>query len=152
LCIAAGVVRAGFVTDLFGAPIRYGYRNGIALTIIVGQLPRLFGFSIDAAGIIDEAVAFADALRADLTNPVAPCRRHVAAEAGPCLIDAATEHRPSGTLRPSAAASPRRRSSERTKSGDELAIGWPPARRSTPGRSVASSRHPSSSRDRTPRS
>ena len=45
LCLAAGLVRAGFVTDLLATPIRYGYLNGIALTIIVGQLPKLFGFS-----------------------------------------------------------------------------------------------------------
>ena len=71
LCLAAGVVRAGFVTELLATPIRYGYLNGIALTIIVGQLPKLFGFSVDAEGLIDEAVAFADGLRAGLTNPVA---------------------------------------------------------------------------------
>ena len=71
LCLAAGLVRAGFVTELLATPIRYGYLNGIALTIIVGQLPKLFGFSVDAEGLMDEAVAFMDALRAGLTNPVA---------------------------------------------------------------------------------
>ena len=34
--------------------------NGLALTILVGQLPKLFGFSTDASGLIDEARAFAD--------------------------------------------------------------------------------------------
>ena len=29
--------------------------NGLALTILVGQLPKLFGFSVDADGFIDEA-------------------------------------------------------------------------------------------------
>ena len=71
LCLAAGAVRAGFVTELLAMPIRYGYLNGIALTIIVGQLPKLFGFSVDAEGLMDEAVGFADGLRAGLTNPVA---------------------------------------------------------------------------------
>ena len=71
LCLAAGIVRAGFITDLLATPIRYGYLNGIALTIMVGQLPKLFGFSVDAEGFMDEAIAFADALRAGLTNPVA---------------------------------------------------------------------------------
>ena len=32
--------------------------NGLALTILVGQLPKLFGFSVDADGLIDEARGF----------------------------------------------------------------------------------------------
>ena len=31
-----------------------GYMNGLALTILVGQLPKLFGFSVDADGFIPE--------------------------------------------------------------------------------------------------
>src|SRR5262245_39892932 len=71
LCLAAGLVRAGFVTDLLAMPIRYGYLNGIALTIIVGQLPKLFGFSVDAEGLTNEAVAFATGVRDGLINSVA---------------------------------------------------------------------------------
>ena len=47
VCILAGVVRLGFVTELLSKPIRYGYMNGIALTVLISQLPKLFGFSID---------------------------------------------------------------------------------------------------------
>ena len=47
LCIAAGVARLGFVTELLSKPIRYGYMNGIALTVLIGQLPGLFGCSRD---------------------------------------------------------------------------------------------------------
>ena len=50
VCILAGVVRLGFVTELLSKPIRYGYMNGIALTVLISQLPKLFGFSIDAEG------------------------------------------------------------------------------------------------------
>jgi high affinity sulfate transporter 1 len=71
LALAAGVVRAGFVTDLLAMPIRYGYLNGIALTIIVGQLPKLFGFSVDAEGLVNEAVGFVDGVRAGETITVA---------------------------------------------------------------------------------
>ena len=71
LCIAAGLLRAGFVTELLAVPIRYGYLNGIALTILVGQLPKLFGFSVDADGLVNEAVGFANGVRDNLTNPVA---------------------------------------------------------------------------------
>ena len=43
LCILAGVARLGFVTELLSKPIRYGYMNGIALTVMISQLPKLFG-------------------------------------------------------------------------------------------------------------
>jgi high affinity sulfate transporter 1 len=47
LCCLAGCFRFGFIADLFSKPIRYGYLNGIALTVLVGQLPKLLGFSVD---------------------------------------------------------------------------------------------------------
>ena len=50
VCILAGVARLGFVTDLLSKPIRYGYMNGIALTVLISQLPKLFGFSIENEG------------------------------------------------------------------------------------------------------
>ena len=49
----------GFIADLLSKPTQIGYMNGLALTILVAQLPKLFGFSIDANGLIGEAVAFA---------------------------------------------------------------------------------------------
>src|SRR5262245_23463934 len=42
VCILAGVLRLGFVTELLSKPIRYGYMNGIALTVLISQLPKLF--------------------------------------------------------------------------------------------------------------
>jgi len=50
VCILIGVMRFGFVTELLSKPIRYGYMNGIALTVLISQLPKLFGFSIDGVG------------------------------------------------------------------------------------------------------
>ena len=50
VCILIGVMRLGFVTELLSKPIRYGYMNGIALTVLISQLPKLFGFSIDGVG------------------------------------------------------------------------------------------------------
>jgi len=50
ICIVAGVLRLGFVTELLSKPIRYGYMNGIALTVLISQLPKLLGFSVDADG------------------------------------------------------------------------------------------------------
>jgi Sulfate permease and related transporters (MFS superfamily) len=39
-------LRLGFITDLLSKPIRYGYMNGIALTVLLSQIPKLFGFSV----------------------------------------------------------------------------------------------------------
>ena len=50
VCILAGVARLGFVTELLSKPIRYGYMNGIALTVLISQLPKLFGFSVESEG------------------------------------------------------------------------------------------------------
>ena len=48
VCIAAGLARLGFITELLSKPIRYGYMNGIALTVMLSQIPKLFGFSVDS--------------------------------------------------------------------------------------------------------
>ncbi len=50
VCIVAGIARLGFVTDLLSKPIRYGYMNGIALMVLLAQLPRLLGFKIESSG------------------------------------------------------------------------------------------------------
>lgn len=53
--LLAGSARLGFVADLLSAPTQIGYLNGLALTILVGQIPKLCGFSVDADGLINEA-------------------------------------------------------------------------------------------------
>jgi high affinity sulfate transporter 1 len=50
ICLMAGLLKLGFVTDLLSKPIRYGYMNGIALTVLISQMPKLFGVSIDSEG------------------------------------------------------------------------------------------------------
>ena len=50
VCILAGVVRLGFITELLSKPIRYGYMNGIAVTVLVSQMPNLLGISVDLDG------------------------------------------------------------------------------------------------------
>src|SRR6476660_9908064 len=57
VCILAGFARLGFVTELLSKPIRYGYMNGIALTVLISQLPKLFGFSIESKGPIQDGWA-----------------------------------------------------------------------------------------------
>ena len=49
-----GILRLGFVTDLLSKPIRVGYLNGIALVVIVSQVPKLLGFSIKGESIIQD--------------------------------------------------------------------------------------------------
>ncbi len=61
VCIAAGLLRLGFVTELLSKPIRYGYMNGIALTVLVSQLPRLAGADADG-GPLETLWAFTRAL------------------------------------------------------------------------------------------
>jgi high affinity sulfate transporter 1 len=55
VCVAAGLARLGFITELLSKPIRYGYMNGIALTVILSQIPKLFGFSATAEGPLRQA-------------------------------------------------------------------------------------------------
>ena len=55
---AAGIARLGFIADLISKPTIIGYMNGLALTILVGQLPKLFGFSVDGDGFRAELTGF----------------------------------------------------------------------------------------------
>jgi high affinity sulfate transporter 1 len=59
VCILIGLLRLGFVTELLSKPIRYGYMNGIALTVLISQLPKLFGFSIEEAGPLRDTLNIA---------------------------------------------------------------------------------------------
>jgi high affinity sulfate transporter 1 len=68
LLALAGLLRLGYLTDLLSLPIRYGYLNGIALTVIVSQLPTVFGFSTDAEGLLDEAAAFVEGVADGATS------------------------------------------------------------------------------------
>ena len=68
VCILIGVMRLGFVTELLSKPIRYGYMNGIALTVLISQLPKLFGFSIDSVGPMRDLLRIAQAILGGRAN------------------------------------------------------------------------------------
>jgi high affinity sulfate transporter 1 len=68
VCILAGVARLGFVTELLSKPIRYGYMNGIALTVLISQLPKLLGFSIEGDGPLRSLWAIGKAIVSDKVN------------------------------------------------------------------------------------
>jgi MFS superfamily sulfate permease-like transporter len=57
LCILAGLAKFGFITDLLSKPVRIGYLNGIALTVLIGQLPKILGFSSSRDNLIQETIS-----------------------------------------------------------------------------------------------
>ena len=62
IMILASVAKLGFIADLISKPTMIGYMNGLAITILVGQLPKLFGFKVDADGLIGEVTGFVEGL------------------------------------------------------------------------------------------
>ncbi|MGW2343031.1 SulP family inorganic anion transporter [Streptomyces sp. NPDC001661] len=80
ITILAGVARLGFIADLISKPTMIGYMNGLALTILVGQLPKLFGFSVDADGLIGEVDALIGKLADGALVPAA------VAVGGGCIV------------------------------------------------------------------
>src|ERR1700751_865473 len=71
MCVGLGLARLGFITELLSKPIRYGYMNGIALTVLLSQTPKLFGFSVKANGPLRQAWGIIDKVLAGSTNVVA---------------------------------------------------------------------------------
>ncbi len=71
LMIVGARAGLGFIADLLSNPIQVGYINGLALVIFVGQLPKLFGFSTDASGFINETIAFVRGVMDGQTVPAA---------------------------------------------------------------------------------
>ncbi len=62
IMLAGGLARFGFVTQLLSVPVRLGYLMGIAVTVIVAQLPKLFGFSVGSENVIRGIADFASHL------------------------------------------------------------------------------------------
>jgi high affinity sulfate transporter 1 len=71
LTVVAGITGLGFVADLISKPTMIGYMNGLAVTILVGQLPKLFGFSVDGEGFFGDLVGFLSGVGAGKTVPAA---------------------------------------------------------------------------------
>ena len=62
IMVLASVAKLGFIADLISKPTMIGYMNGLAVTILVGQLPKLFGFSVSADSFIGDLTGFVQAL------------------------------------------------------------------------------------------
>ncbi|MHB2165799.1 SulP family inorganic anion transporter [Alsobacter sp. R-9] len=71
ICVVAGLARLGFVTELLSKPIRYGYMNGIALTVILDQLPKLLGLAVRAEHPVGTLRALASAMAGGELRPAA---------------------------------------------------------------------------------
>jgi len=64
-----GLFRLGFVTELLSRPARLGYLAGIGLTVVIGQVPKMLGFSIGADHLLEQTREIADAVVAGATDP-----------------------------------------------------------------------------------
>ena len=69
--LAGGIVRLGFVTELLSKPIRVGYLNAIAFIVIVSQLPKLLGFSVEGDSLLDEVTAIVAGIAGGDIQPLA---------------------------------------------------------------------------------
>src|SRR3954447_9457818 len=71
IMLVAGFAKLGFIAELISKPTMIGYMNGLAVTILIGQLPKLFGFSTDADRLVDEVSQFAHGLADGKVVPAA---------------------------------------------------------------------------------
>ncbi len=66
-----GFARLGVMADLFSKPIRLGFFNAIALTVMIGQLPKLMGFSATVNGSLERLVEMVRGFLDGHGNPAA---------------------------------------------------------------------------------
>jgi high affinity sulfate transporter 1 len=68
ICLVAGFARLGIVTEFLSKPLRVGYLNGIAIVVVASQLPKLFGFSVEADSTQGKLKEFVQGLIAGEAN------------------------------------------------------------------------------------
>ena len=72
LCaLLIGLARLGLAADLISKPIRIGFLNAIALTVLVGQLPRIFGFSVEGSDLPARTLQLVEGIVQGRTQPLA---------------------------------------------------------------------------------
>ena len=62
LALAAGLLRLGFLANFISEPVLKGFIIGLALTIIVGQLPKLFGIDKEEGDFFEQLWDFLGSL------------------------------------------------------------------------------------------
>jgi len=71
ITVLAALGGLGFVADLISKPTMIGYMNGLAVTIMIGQLPKLFGFKVEGEGFFDDVIGFLRGVAEGKTVPAA---------------------------------------------------------------------------------
>ena len=61
-CACAGLFRLGFLADFLGKPVLVGFMNGIAISIVLGQIGKVFGFPIESSRVLPRLFEFASNL------------------------------------------------------------------------------------------
>jgi high affinity sulfate transporter 1 len=59
LLVAGSFLKLGALADFLSAPILVGFLNGIAISIMLGQIAKIFGFPIEAGGMLPRLWEFA---------------------------------------------------------------------------------------------
>lgn len=67
-CVIAGLANLGFITDLLSKPVRYGFLNGIALTVLIGQAPKVLGFSAKGDSLLEQSISITKGIFAGKIN------------------------------------------------------------------------------------
>lgn len=58
LCIGASFLRLGALADFLSKPILVGFLNGVALSILLGQIGKIVGFELVKGGIVPRLLEF----------------------------------------------------------------------------------------------
>jgi len=66
-----GFARLGVAADLLSKPIRIGFLNAIAVTVLIGQLPKLVGFPVPADNVVERVVLLVQGIARGQTQPLA---------------------------------------------------------------------------------
>jgi high affinity sulfate transporter 1 len=61
-CVGASFLRLGALADFLSKPILVGFLNGVAISILLGQIGKIFGFDIKSGGIIPRLYEFVSRL------------------------------------------------------------------------------------------
>ena len=62
VAIVVGCFRLGFLADFLGKPVLVGFMNGIAISIVLGQIGKVFGFALESGGIMPRLFEFVSKL------------------------------------------------------------------------------------------
>lgn len=71
LCIVGSFAKLGMVTDLLSKPIRYGYIHGVAITVVISQLPKVLGFKSKGADIFEQSQSLLQGILGGEFRPMA---------------------------------------------------------------------------------